>query len=101
MFIVFVLFAVLLVFLFGFGIPVLIDITNGFYEGGQDILENINTSELPENAADAIDSAENAAPTVMNILSFFYKYSWFIIIVVLVLIIYIRSRILVETEAYR
>jgi len=101
MFIVFVLFAIVLAFLFGLAIPALIEINSNFYQSGQDILQTINKSELPQSASDAITEAENATPTIISILSFFYKYSWFIILLVLVLIIYIRSRTLVESEAYK
>ena len=101
MFIVFVIFAFLLILLFGLAIPFLIQVNSGLYEGGQLVLQQINKSQLPTDVADSITSAENSIPEQVNILSFFLKYSWFVILLVLLLIIYLRSRTLVETEAYR
>ena len=98
MFIVFVLFAILLLFLFGLAIPFLIQLNSGLYEGGKLALEQVNKSQLPEDISNSLQDAEDSIPSQINILSFFLQYSWFIILIVLMLIIYLRSRTMVETE---
>jgi len=98
MFIVFVIFAILLLFLFGFGIPVLIEFNTNMYNAGKDVLDVVNVSNLPEDAQDAIVSARDSTPEQISILSFFFEYSWLIVLLVLLFIIYLRSRTLVETE---
>lgn len=98
LFIVFVLFSVILIFLFGFAIPILIDFNSNIYNSAEDILDSVNTTDMPQETQDAITSAKNSIPTQIDVLSFFFEYSWFIVLLVVILVIFLYTRTLVEVD---
>jgi len=98
MFLVFIVFGILLVFLFGFGVPVLLKFNTEIYSAGQTILEDINTTNLPQEMQEAINASTQSVSTQTEILSFFFQYGWIIILIVILFVLFMRSRTLVEAE---
>lgn len=103
-FIAFVFLAITLVFLFGVGIPLLVNINAEFYEAGESIIEmaapriaaieDANARAVFENATSAMQTSQTDQ---VEILSTFYQYGWLIIIVIIVLILFMASRQQVES----
>jgi len=107
-FIAFVFLALTLVFLFGVGIPLLVNINTEFYNAGEDIIEmtedNINNIQ-DANARATFTNASSAMQTSIedqvDILSTFFQFGWLIIVVIIVLILFMASRQQVETGGVR
>lgn len=102
-FLVFVFMACLIVFLFGVATPVLMNWNVEMYSAGERILENAHIDEIQNETVRAavqgsFDSALDATEENIEILSYFYQYSWLIIMIVLLLVVFLRSRSLVETD---
>lgn len=107
-FIAFMFLAITLVFLFGIGIPLLININTEFYAAGEDILNmSVNkTSQIQDANARAVfenaqSSMQASVQDQVSILSVFFQYGWLIIIVVIVLVLFMASRQQVETGGVR
>lgn len=98
MFLVFIIFSTLLVFLFGLGIPILMKVNTEFYSAGEDVLNSINTTNLPPEMQEAITNAHSSISTQTEILSFFFQYGWIVVLIVILFILFMRSRTLVEAE---
>lgn len=103
LFLVFVFMACLLVFLFGVATPVLMNWNVEMYSAGERILEHANIDEIQNETVRAaiqgsFDSALGATDENIEIMSYFYQYSWLIILIVLMLVVFLRSRSLVETD---
>jgi len=95
---VFIIMSVLVLFLFGFAVPILIKFNTEIYSAGGDILNSINTSNLPQSANESIETARASTATQISALSFFYQYSWLIILIIVLFILFMRTRTTVETE---
>lgn len=107
-FIAFVFLALTLVFLFGVGIPLLVNINTEFYAAGEDIINMSanTTSQIQDaNARAVFENAQNSMMTSIedqtDILSTFFQFGWLIIIVVIVLILFMASRQQIETGGVR
>ncbi len=98
MWLVFIIMSVLLLFLFGFAVPILIEFNTQFYSAGNDILNSINTSTLPAVANESIEAARTSTSQQISALSFFYQYSWLIILIIILFILFMRTRTIVESE---
>jgi len=106
-FLAYIMFAVMLVFFFAVGIPFLMASYVQFYDAGQtiltqsDIQNKINSISDPAIKADiqgAFTSAQGSIPTNVQILGFFFQYGWIIIVVIIVMMLFMKTRVLVETQ---
>jgi len=107
-FIAFVFLAITLVFLFGVGIPLLININTEFYAAGEDIINmsGNTTSQIQDaNARATFESTQaallNSTEDQVDVLATFFQYGWLIIIVVIVLILFMAARQQVESGGVR
>jgi len=103
-FMVFVLLAVMLVFLFAFGIPMLTQINSEFYKAGEPMLDTAYANALEVKDADVqaamlsnIDGQRNSIPDQIEVLSIFFQYGWLIIIIVIVMVLFMSSRRSIES----
>lgn len=106
LFLIFVVFAFVMIVLFGLIIPFLININAGIFDGAQIILSEINTDNIENEVIRAelnqtLTDATASIPTQINILSMFFKYGWLIIIVLILLMLFMLSRQSVEQEVIR
>ncbi|MEM5810123.1 MAG: hypothetical protein QW156_04525 [Candidatus Aenigmatarchaeota archaeon] len=102
-FLVFIFLAILLVFLFGVGIPFLMDIYVRFYGAGEEMLKNvdltqINDTQIQNELNETFTQAKQSFPQIIDYLGFLFRYSWLIILIVILIIIFLRSRMLVEAD---
>jgi predicted PurR-regulated permease PerM len=106
-FLAYVMFAVMLVFFFAVGIPFLMASYVQFYSAGQSILtqsdiqnriNSISDPTIKANIQGSFTSAQNSIPTNINILGIFFQYSWIIIVVIIVMMLFMKTRVLVETQ---
>lgn len=104
-FMVFVFMAIILVFLFGFAIPMLMDMQVGLYAGGEialddayNWLDKINDTTVKTQIQNTLDSSKNSIPDQNEVLGFFFQYSWIIIIVVVLFVVFMFTRTTVETD---
>ena len=106
-FLAYILLAVMLVFLFGICIPFMMAWYVQVYTAGQQILtdSNINAqisaieNETMRNTIQGVfTTSEESVATNIEILGFFFQYSWIIVIVVIVFMLFMRTRVLVETQ---
>ena len=103
-FMVFIVLAVMLVFLFSIGIPLLTQINTEFYAAGEPMLDTAYANALEVNDATVqaamlsnIDGQRNSLPDQIEVLSVFFQYGWLIIIVVIVLVLFMASRRSIES----
>lgn len=106
-FMVFVFASVMLVFLFSFAVPFLIDFTTDMYLASEDIIsdiedkiDEISNATIKTQIQDNIDNMQAATAENVGYLSFFYIYGWIFIIVVVTFTILILARRTVETKGY-
>lgn len=106
-FIVFIFSAVMLVFLFSFAIPFLVDFSTDIYLAGDSILadaeskiDSITNATIKAQIQGNIDNMQAATAENIEYLSVFYKYSWILIIVIVTFTIFIIARQTVETKGY-
>lgn len=104
-FLVFVLLSIVTLFLFAFAIPLSINITAAFYSAGEDILDGTDTwinkidnSSVRTEINDTLNNAKDTIPEQIELLTFFFQYSWLIIIIVIVFVIFMMTRTTVEQE---
>lgn len=103
-FLVFVVLATMLVFLFAIGIPLLTLINTELYEAGEPMLDTAYSNAQLVQDADVknamlsnIDAQRNSIPDQIDVLSVFFQYGWLIIVVIIVLILFIASRRSIES----
>lgn len=102
-FLVFVFMSAILIFLFGVAVPVLMDFNVNMYSAGERILEHTDLTAIQNDTARAhinatFEAALGATQENIDILSYFYQYSWLVILIVVLLVIFMRSRLMVETD---
>jgi hypothetical protein len=106
-FVVFVLYSVMLVFLFAVAIPFLMNMNVQFYGAGQQIMTQSNIQNTIDNIQDAdiktaiqgtFTSATSSTATNIQILGFFFQYSWLWISLIITLILFMITRKTVETQ---
>ncbi len=104
-FLVFILLASMLVFLFAVGIPFSIAFTAEMYgasediiEGAQDQIAEIDDLDVRDRLDSTLDDALASTEDTITILSFFYQYSWVWIMLIITFIIFIGARKVVETN---
>ena len=104
-FLVFMLLATMLVFLFAVGIPFSIAFTAEMYgasediiAGAQDQIGEIADVEVRDRLDSTLGDALASTEDTINILSFFYQYSWVWIMLIITFIIFISARKVVETN---
>lgn len=106
-FLTYIFFAVMLVFLFGFGVPFLMGWYVQIYSAGQMIITSSNVQASINQISDpamkaqiqgAFTSAQGSVADNISILGFFFQYSWLIIAIVITFMLFMRSRVLVETQ---
>lgn len=104
-FIAFIFSAVMLVFLFSFAIPFLINFTTDMYEAGDHIIElaegnieNIRDETVKQRILDNLQRMQDSTEETIDYLGFFYQYSWILIILVVTLTIFMLARKVVETK---
>lgn len=104
-FLVFILLGSMLVFLFAVGIPFSIAFTTEMYAasediiaGAQDTIQEIEDVDVRDRLDSTLDDALASTEDTINILSFFYQYSWVWIMLIITFIIYIGARKVVETN---
>lgn len=102
-FMIFILMAVILTFLFAVGLPFLMSAHTEFYKAGEIVLQDIDLTTIQDvnvrNEINAsLESAKSATTENISILSYFYQYAWVIIIIVILFILFMESRVIVETD---
>lgn len=104
-FVAFLLISVVLIFFFVVATPFLMAINAGFYEAsenildtGESILPGIQNVTIRGELQDAFNAAKSTTTENVNILSFFYQYSWIFILVITVMAVFILARRTVETR---
>lgn len=104
-FIVFIFLSLILLILFAFGVPLMINMETSLYTAGeialddaQDWINKINDTTVKAQIQDTLDSSKSSIPDQIDVLGFFYQYAWLIIIVVILFIIFMQTRQTVETE---
>lgn len=104
-FVAFLLISVVLIFFFVVATPFLMAINAGFYEASENILETgeailpgIQNVTIRGELQDAFNAAKSTTTENVNILSFFYQYSWIFILVITVMAVFILARRTVETR---
>ena len=103
-FMVFIMLAVILVFLFAIGIPMLTQINSEFYKAGEPMLDTAYENALLVEDADVqaamlsnIDGQRQSIPDQVEVLSIFFQYGWLIIILVIVMVLFMSSRRSIES----
>jgi len=103
-FMVFVLLAVMLVFLFAIGIPLLMAVNSEFYAAGEPLLDRatasaneVENAEVQAAMLSNIEAQRQSIPDQMEVLGVFFQYGWLIIIVVIVMILFMASRKTIES----
>lgn len=106
-FLVFILSAVMLVSLFSFFIPFLIDFSTDMYLAGDDLIANteekiaaINNATIRAQIQNNLDNMQSATAENIDYLAFFYQYSWIFIILIITFSIFMIARQTVETKGY-
>jgi len=106
-FLTYIFFSVMLVFLFGFGVPFLMAWYVQMYSAGQTIMTSSNIQNQINQIQDpgmksqiqsAFTVAQGSIADNISILGFFFKYSWLVVTIVIVFMLFMRSRVLVETQ---
>jgi predicted PurR-regulated permease PerM len=104
-FMVFVFLSVVLVFLFAFATPLLIDIQTGMYNAAEIALDDadnwasqINDADVKTQIETTLDTSRDSIPDQIEIMGFFFQYSWVIIILVVLFVIFMMTRTTVERE---
>lgn len=99
--------ATMLVFLFAFAIPFLTAFTIDMYAAGdtilanaEDELANIQNATIRQAIQGNLDNMQAATAENIDYLSFFYQYSWILIIIIVTFTIFILARKTVETKGY-
>ncbi len=103
-FFIFIFLSVVVVMLFAFTIPLLIDINTHFYTAGERALddavswsEKINDTDIKAQIQDTLASSKASIPDQIEILGFFHRYGWLILIVAVLFVIFMQTRVTVET----
>jgi len=102
-FIVFVVVAIFLLFLFAFGIPFLQNFNTEIYEAADPLIQsakanaqNISNEEIKQAMLDNLEAQENSIPDQVNVLSVFFQYGWLVVIVAVLFIVFMASRRQIE-----
>ena len=103
-FMVFIMLAVILVFLFAIGIPMLTQINSEFYKAGEPMLDTAYENAMLIEDADVqaamlsnIEGQRQSIPDQIEVLSIFFQYGWLIIILVIVMVLFMSSRRSIES----
>jgi len=103
-FMVFIMLAVILVFLFAIGIPMLTQINSEFYKAGEPMLDTAYDNAMLIEDADVqaamlsnIEGQRQSIPDQIEVLSIFFQYGWLIIILVIVMVLFMSSRRSIES----
>lgn len=104
-FIVFAFLAFITLTIFVFMLPILIDFNTRAYATAENLLVDANTTAqdiqnptVKASFESVITSSTNSIPTQVEILGFFFQYSWIIVLVVITLALYMYTRQSVEAE---
>lgn len=103
--IVFIFLAFILLTVFVFITPVLIEFNAEMYAAGEEILLDANATanefqnqDIKAQFQDALGSAQQSIPTQVSILAAFFQYAWIIILIVVLMVLYMLTRETVEAE---
>jgi len=101
---VFLFLTILLVFAFGILTPMLISIDSSFMLAGQDMLEDINVSEINDPTMraeinDTLQASIGSIPDQIQVIGFFHQYAWVIVIVIVAVVMFMIARTRVEANA--
>jgi len=104
-FLVFVYLGTITVFLFAIGIPFLISFSSGLYVAGDDIIGDasetigqIENVEIKERIQATLTNAQSSTENTIDILSFFFQYSWVFVMLIITFTIFIIARKNVESN---
>lgn len=107
-FMVFILSSISILFLFGFAVPLMMDLDVGFYAAGESILndtdsyiDQIQDADVKAQLQATLNASKESIPDQVDILGFFFQYSWLIVIVAITFIIFMYTRFTVETQGVR
>ena len=95
-FLVFIILALVCIFLFGLIIPISIKLDSEIYNAAGDILGMVNTTN--ENITEAVEAARASISEQIEIKAAFFKYSWLIVILIISLVLFMKARTTVESE---
>lgn len=103
---VFVILAITIIFMFAFLAPTLQEYTLEVYTAAEPILEDanataqlINDSAIKTSIETSLQESKNTTATQIEILGFFYQYSWLFVIAITSFILLLFSRFLVERQS--
>ena len=106
-FIAFIFISIVLIFLFAVGIPFLMAWNTQMYAAGEQIMSDSSIQSAIDSISDATMKAEiegiftvakSSTADNVSILGFFYQYGWIIIIIITCLMLFMKTRVLVETQ---
>lgn len=106
-FIAFIFISITLIFLFAVGIPFMIAWNTEMYAAGERIMsssniqatiDSIQDASIKAEIEDVFTEAKSSTSTNVSILGFFYQYGWIIIIIITCLMLFMKTRVLVETQ---
>jgi len=104
-FLVFVYLGTILIFLFAVGIPFLISFNSGMYTAGSDIIADasekigdIENAEVKTRIQSTLTNAQSSTENTIDLLSFFFQYSWVWIMLIITFTIFIVARKNVEAN---
>ena len=102
-FLVFVLMASILLFLFAVAIPIMLNMNTAFYNLGEDILDGtqyhidtIEDEEVKGSINDTIADAKAAVVENQTILSSLFQYGWLFVLLIVSFVVFISARRSVE-----
>jgi len=102
-FIVFIFLVVILLVLFAFGIPLAIRANTEFYTVGEQLINessatisSIQNQTIKQEIQNALNSAQQSTAEQIDILAWFFQYSWIWILLVITLVIFVIARRSVE-----
>ena len=107
-FIAFIFISITLIFLFAVGIPFMLAWNVEMYAAGERIMNDQSVQSAIDSISDAAIKAEiegvfttakASTSDNVSVLGFFYQYGWIIIIIITTLMLFMKTRVLVETQS--
>ena len=101
--ILFIFVSLVLVVIFGFMTPVMIDFDTQIYLAGQDVMTNIDVDAIQDESVkqqinQTLNESIASIPDQITILGFFHRYGWVVIIIIVFMILFVVARQWVEAE---
>lgn len=104
-FYIFVMLSVIMLFLMAFAIPLLMDFNIQIYSGGElalddatSWLDKISDADVKAQIEATLNASKDSIPEQIDVMGFFFQYSWIIMILVILFVVFMFTRVTVEQE---